>query len=168
MPATLMTIAEFELLPDVPGKQELLEGELINLPPARDSHGDIVHALYEVLRSVLPAGRVRIDAGYRMAPDTWLEPDVSVRWPDQPAENGYRQGSPMIAMEVVSPGNTAEEIQRKTAAYLKHGAEEVWIVYPLGRCMMVHRSIAVERITDVYTCALVPVTISLSAILPAE
>ena len=58
MPATLMSIAEFELLPDVPGKQELLEGELITLPPAQDEHGDIVQALYEVLRSVRPASRV--------------------------------------------------------------------------------------------------------------
>jgi Uma2 family endonuclease len=138
------------------------------LPPAQDLHGDIIHALYEVLRSVLPANRVRIEAGYRMPPDTWLQPDVSVRWPDQPAENGFRQGSPMIAIEVVSPGNTAEEIQRKTAAYLNHGAEEVWIVYPRSRCMMVHKSSVAERITDFYACALVPVTISLSDILPPE
>lgn len=168
MPATLMSIADFELLPDVPGKQELLEGELIKLPPARDSHGDIVHALYEALRSVLPAARVRIEAGYRMPPDTWLQPDVSVRWPDQPVENDYRQGSPMIAAEVVSPGNTAEEIERKTAAYLNHGAEEVWIVYPQTRWMMIHRKASVERITNVYRCTLVPVAISLSEILPAE
>lgn len=168
MPATLMSIAEFELLPDVPGKQELLEGEVINLPPADDEHNSIVHALYEVLRTVLPASRVRMESGYRMSRNTWLQPDVSVMWPDQPIENGYRRGSPVIAIEVVSPGNTAEEIQRKTAAYLTHGGEEVWIVYPRGRCMMVHRSAAVERITDVYRCSLVPVTIALSDILPAE
>ncbi len=168
MPATLMSIAEFELLPDEPGKQELLHGEVINLPPAQDLHSSIVHAFYESLRSVVPAGRVRIEAGYRMSRDTWLQPDVSVMWPDQPIENGYRKGSPLIAIEVVSPGNTAEEIERKTAAYLRHGAEEVWIVYPGTRSMMVHRSSTVERITDVYPCTLIPVSISLREILPAE
>jgi len=34
--------------------------------------------------------------------------------------------------------------------------------------MMVHRSSVAERITDFYQCALVPVTISLSDILPPE
>jgi Uma2 family endonuclease len=107
-------------------------------------------------------------SGYQMSRHTWLQPDVSVDWPNQRVENDYAQGAPMLAIEVVSPGNTAEEIQRKTAAYLQHGGEEVWIVYPRSRCMMVHRSTAVERITDVYTCALVHVTISLSAVLPPE
>ncbi len=73
----------------------------------------------------------------------------------------------MIAIEAVSPGNTAEEIDRKIAAYLNHGAAEVWID-PRTRWMMVHRSSAVERITDVYRCGLVPVAISLSDILPPE
>jgi Uma2 family endonuclease len=168
MPATLMSIAEFESLPDEPGKQELLQGEVITMPPAQDLHSSIVHAFYEALRSVVPAGRVRIEAGYRMSRDTWLQPDVSVMWPDQPIENGYRKGSPLIAIEVVSPGNTAEEIERKTAAYLRHGAEEVWIVYPGTRSMMIHRSATVERITDIYRCAVVPVSISLRDILPTE
>ena len=35
-------------------------------------------------------------------------------WPDQPELNEYVQGSPMIAIEIASRGNTAEEIERKT------------------------------------------------------
>jgi Uma2 family endonuclease len=30
---TLMTFAEFEKLPQLPGKQELIDGELILMPP---------------------------------------------------------------------------------------------------------------------------------------
>jgi len=168
MPATLMSIADFELLPDEPGKQELLEGELINLPPAKIAHNKIAEALFTLLRSAAEPSRVHLEAGYQMARDTWLQPDVSVEWPDQRVENDYLQGSPMIAIEVVSPGNTAEETERKTAAYLNHGAEEVWIVYPRTRWMMVHRKSAVERITDIYRCSLVPVAISLSDILSVE
>ena len=74
----------------------------------------------------------------------------------------------MIAIEVVSPGNSAEEIDRKTKSYLKHGALEVRIVYPRTRSMMIHRALVTECITDEYRCALVPLTISLSDVLPAE
>ena len=168
MPATLMTIAEFELLPDVPGRQELLEGELINLPPAQLTHIKVAEALFRALTPACDAALLHLEAGYQMSGDTWLQPDVSVAFPYQAVKNDYLQGSPMIVIEVVSPGNTAEEIQRKTAAHLNHGAEEVWIVYPRSRCMMVHRSSVAERITDFYQCALVPVTISLSDILPPE
>lgn len=168
MSATLMSIAEFELLPDEPGKQELLQGEVISLPPAGESHNVIAHALFGVLVPVFAARRVRIDAGYRMSRDTWLEPDVSLTWPDQPVVNDFMQGSPMIAVEVISPSNLAEEIARKAATYLKHGAEEVWIIYPRTRSMMVHRRSSVEHVTDTYRSALVPVAISLNDILPAE
>jgi Uma2 family endonuclease len=168
MPATLMSIAEFELLPAEPGKQELLQGELITLPPAGESHNVVVHALFRVLSPVFAPRRVRMEAGYRMSASTLLQPDVSVTWPDQPVVNDFMRGSPMIAVEVVSPGNTAEEIERKTAAYLNHGAEEVWIVYPRTRSMLVHRSSAVERITEVYRSGLVPLSVSLREILPAE
>ncbi len=130
MPATMMSFAEFELLPDVPGKQELLQGELIALPPAKLPHIRVGEALFKRLLSVLDHLRVHHEAGYQLSCDTWLQPDVSVQWPGQEEANEYFQGSPMIAIEVVSPGNTAEEIDRKTKAYLKHGAEEVWVVYP--------------------------------------
>ena len=53
--------------------------------------------------------------------DNWLEPDVSVTWPDQALEDGYFVGSPMIAVELLSPG---EEIDEKLALYLDGGAKE--------------------------------------------
>jgi Uma2 family endonuclease len=163
-----MSAAEFELLPEVPGKQELLQGELITLPLARLSHNKIVQALFEVLRLGLDPSRVHMEAGYQMSRDTWLQPDVSVTWPGQPVENDYLQGSPMIAVEVVSPGNAAEEIDAKIAAYLTGGAAEVWVVYPRTRCMMVHRSTAVERITERYSSDSVPASVALNDILPRE
>jgi Uma2 family endonuclease len=63
--------------------------------------------------------------GYRIGVDSWLEPDVRITWPDQPVENGYFAGSPMLAVEVLSPG---EEIDEKLALYLDGGAKEVSIV----------------------------------------
>jgi len=62
--------------------------------------------------------------GYRIG-QGWMEPDVSVSWPDQRFDGKYFAGSPMIAVEVLSPG---EEIDRKLTLYFADGAQEVWVV----------------------------------------
>lgn len=165
MPATLMSIAEFESLPEMPGKQELLQGEPIILPPAKRTHHKIVQAMYRLLGSALAADVVCMEAGYQMSRDTWLQPDVSVTWPDQRVANDYFQGAPMIAIEIVSPGNTPTRIEKKVAAYLRYGAAEVWIVYPETSSMMVHKTGSVENITGIYQSDLVPVAVSMPDIL---
>jgi Uma2 family endonuclease len=62
--------------------------------------------------------------GYRIA-QGWIEPDVSVTWPDQRRDEKYFVGSPMIAVEILSPG---EEIDRKLTLYFADGGGEVWVV----------------------------------------
>jgi Uma2 family endonuclease len=78
------------------------------------------------------------------------------------------EGAPMIAIEIISPGNSAEEIQRKREAYLEEGAAEAWIVYPSTRVMDVFRKDgSYVRVSDVYDCALAGVLVDLRKILPA-
>jgi Uma2 family endonuclease len=124
---SLMTFAEFEQLPDVEGfKRELVSGDVITMPPPKKIHSDIALQIQRILTRHFDWKRVRPDHnGYRIGVDNWLEPDVSVTWPDQQVKDGYFVGSPMIAVEVLSPG---EEIDEKLALYLDGGAKEVWIV----------------------------------------
>jgi Uma2 family endonuclease len=44
---TLVTFEEFERLPDEPGKLELMNGELIRMPPAETRHVRIALRLYK-------------------------------------------------------------------------------------------------------------------------
>jgi Uma2 family endonuclease len=53
-----MKLEEFLELPDAPGKQELLNGELISLPPAKKSHAEICTRLFDLFTSVLDDSRV--------------------------------------------------------------------------------------------------------------
>jgi Uma2 family endonuclease len=94
----------------------------------------------------------------------WLIADVSVCWPDQPVSEWF-QASPMIAIEIVSEGNRAEEIDRKVGAYLQEGGAEVWVVYPATRTMNVFRKDETLRITDVYRCERMGVTVQLDSVL---
>jgi Uma2 family endonuclease len=143
----LMTFEEFEALPDQPGKRELLKGELIELPVAEFKHNAISHRIFRPLDAALAAARARgeaaelgevyIEMGYKLAGDGYVQPDVSVTHAGQPTEK-YLGGAPAIAIEVVSPSNTAELLDIKTQLYFEFGAREVWIVYPKTKHVMVH------------------------------
>ncbi len=160
---TLLSEEEFLALPEFMGKQELLDGELNELPPAKHFHGQMAKLIAKLLESVVDASRVFIEIGYRLRPRRWLIPDVSVLWPDQPIEDGWLQGSPMIAIEIASRGNTGRELEKKRLLYLASGAAEVWIVYPETHSTLVSRqdgtTLAVDPAAD-YRCDLLQVVVT--------
>lgn len=142
---TLLTFEEFEQLPDEPGKCELLDGELIQLPPAMLKHMQIARKLVGVLTPIVqregPAlglGEVFFETGYKLGPRRWLQPDVSIPHAAQPS-NDYFEGAPALAIEIISKSNTAEHIDRKIEIYLSNGGVEVWVFYPKTRRVQVHR-----------------------------
>src|ERR1700730_8324826 len=59
---TTLTFEEFESLPDRPGKQELLTGELIDSPPATVRSSRITHRIYEQLKAALNQAHTRGEA----------------------------------------------------------------------------------------------------------
>jgi Uma2 family endonuclease len=136
---TLLTWEEFERLPDDPGKRELLKGELIQLPPPKDRHNGSAHRILFRLCTALEEahargeglslGEARLERGYLLDGTNWLQPDVSVTHAHQTIKD-YAEGSPAIAIEVVSPSNTPQKLAKKTAAYFHFGALEVWHFYP--------------------------------------
>lgn len=147
---TLMTFAEFAKLPDGPEQLELLEGELVRMPPPERAHMEITERLYDLLKAVMnkvrqspPAGglgKVHMEMGYLLTeePRSWLRPDVSITQPDQPGGQ-YYEGAPLFVFEVVSPDDRASELNRKVRLFLQHGAAEVWLIYPDERQALVHR-----------------------------
>lgn len=168
MPTTkLLTFEEFCELPEAEEKQELLDGELISMPPARLTHMLAAMGFFELLRSVLPKRRVWHEMGYRLRRG-WLIPDVSVSWPNQRIENDWMQGAPMLAIEIISPSNRPELIERKTAAYLEDGAAEVWVFYPTTPSMVVFRKGSWERATETYHSELVGITFDLRRLVEPE
>ncbi|HEV2448194.1 MAG TPA: Uma2 family endonuclease [Candidatus Sulfopaludibacter sp.] len=144
---TMLTFEEFEQLPDQPGKRELLKGELIELPAADFSHNETAHRIRDLLKAALDAAHTRgeaadlgsayVEMGYRLTADAYVQPDVSVTHAGQ-AVAQYLGGAPAIAIEVISPSNTVEEMELKTKLYFQFGAREVWRVHPRTRCMVVH------------------------------
>ena len=57
-------------------------------------------------------------------PRSWLRPDVSVTYPDQPKDR-YYQGAPLMVFEIVSKATRVRELEAKVTEFLAHGAAEV-------------------------------------------
>ena len=145
---TLLTAEEFYLFCcENDGRYELVDGEVLELAPANDEHGEtagnVVTAFnnYSRPRGI---GRARVETGYtlRTGPDTVRGPDVSfVLQPRVEGRgSGFPVGAPDIAVEVVSPSNTAAEVARKVAEYLAAGSQRVWVIYPAARRVVIHRA----------------------------
>ena len=135
----LMTFAEFEQMPEAPGKQELIDGELIEMPPAKVIHMEVSERVYNRLRSGAAGIRAHHEWGYRIG-GGWLQPDVSVARRGQEISNGFAMGSPELAVEVLSPSNRKPRIDRKITLYFAEGAEEVWVMDTARRMVTVYRA----------------------------
>ena len=158
----LMTFAEFEQLPDMPGKQELINGRLVAMPPPETEHSVVSKRVFRIFLNSLPEERVWHDhTGYRVA-GGWLEPDASVSWPDQPRDEKYILRAPMIAVEVLSPG---EDLEEKVPIYFHEGALEVWILNSTKKTMTIYQLTAGVvfhfNVEGEYRCEEIGVTISL-------
>jgi Uma2 family endonuclease len=126
---------------------ELVRGELYEMAPPGGTYGRTASRLDTRLANFVEThrlGEVMVESGYKLtsSPDTVRAPDVSflsaTRIPAGGLPEGYIDGPPDLAVEIVSPGDTASEIQNKVQDYLAAGARLVWVIYPAQRLVMVH------------------------------
>jgi Uma2 family endonuclease len=144
---TLITARELLQLSAGDKKYELVKGELIELTPPGGAHGSIAAKISWLLLNFIRShnlGKVMVESGFQLAsnPDTVRGPDISflaaAKVPAEGIPAGYLSGAPDLAVEIVSPGDTAAEIQAKVQDYLVHGSQAVWVVYPQQRVVVVH------------------------------
>lgn len=85
------------------------------------------------------------DGTLKIFPEQVRIPDVSfVRWEQLPGRRlpaePIPQLVPNLAVEVISAGNTQEEMDRKLHEYFEAGVRLVWYVYPASRSLRVYSS----------------------------
>ncbi len=145
----LVTAEEFALLPDPPhgGKMELVEGRVMTCMPVGRPHAKLAARLARIVGTFVDdhaLGETHVELGHRTqrAPDTVLAPDVSffsaaglLREP----VDGFMEGSPTLAIEVMSPEDRESEVASKVVRYLSAGAQRVWVVRPSNQTVTVHR-----------------------------
>ncbi len=109
-------------------------GHIIMSPPPAPSHGSYQLEIGYLLRTLLPEGRVLTECPVSTA-DGVKAADVAWASPERMTELGAKvcfPRAPEICVEVMSPGNTEEEIQEKMALYFDAGAREVWLCAKSG------------------------------------
>jgi Uma2 family endonuclease len=163
----LMTLAEYEALPENDYYvDEVSRGRLVREPRPASVHGLIVARLAHEFCAYLDAhpgiGRVWAESGFVLAdePLTLRGPDVAfVRADRSPPESGFFRGAPDIAIEVVSPSNSASDLQLKVLEFLEAGTILVWVIYPETCTVIEHHSsseIRILRSSDVLTSPVLP------------
>ena len=171
---TLMSFADFERLDAGADKIELLRGELIRVPPADCEHNEGSDVLMLELNIAFRQNKAfsgmmaHREMGYRLTrdPDTWLQPDVSIRYPDQTKEKNpdpkaalanYYVGAPLLAVEMVSGSERPRRLLAKVETYLDYGSAEVWTLYRAERRALVYRKDAAPRLeTEAFRTDLLP------------
>ena len=145
---TLMTADELWELPSKDHRYELVRGELRTRAPAGFEHGNIGSGLLVSLRQHVNSrglGRVVGAAtGFVLSrdPDVVRSPDVAfvarARVPVEPVVKFF-PGAPDLAVEVLSPTDTFDEIEEKIEDYFSAGTRLVWVVNPRSKSVSVYR-----------------------------
>ncbi|MBI4520253.1 MAG: Uma2 family endonuclease [Gemmatimonadetes bacterium] len=143
-----LTLHEFQELPDDGyHRDELVRGRLVREPPPNDEHGWLAVRLARFLSEFVEEhdlGIVMAETGFVLTrePPTVRAPDLAVvrRPRAKQFARSYIEGAPDLAVEILSPSNTAPAMQEKVRDYLEEGAKMVWVVDPGPRTVSVHRS----------------------------
>ncbi len=135
------TEADLLALADDERHYELVRGDLLMMSPASPVQGRYAERLSRALGQYVEdhdLGEVyTAEPGFELA----AEPEKTVRAPDvafvrkeriPPADQqaGFWPLAPDLAVEVISPSETAASVQAKVQDYLAAGTQLIWLVYP--------------------------------------
>ena len=151
-----MTAKQFDALPEEEGRKwELLDGELIEVSSATPKHNRILARLVRLLDSFAEPrklGAVLPETDLAVGDDTRLRPDLGFfsaeTWRAVDLDRVPVVQTPDVAIEIISPSETATAINRKVDAYLKWGVHEVWLIDPEIRTLFIHTLAGAQRLSE--------------------
>ena len=143
----LLTVETFwKQYADMP--YELIEGEVVEVTPAGNLHGLIASRVIAQLRYFVDdndLGEVySSETGFQLSPNTMRGADAAFIKKDKLSRitepEKFVPFAPDLAVEVVSPGDKASEIQTKVELYLAAGTSIVWVIFPDIKKVVVYQN----------------------------
>ncbi len=127
------------------GRSELVAGEVIAMAPERFVHARIKAAAWLALVRAIDAAGVDCEAvtdGITVEVDetTVYEPDAMVNCGPPADENATAAPSPVVVVEVTSPGNRSVDTNYKLTDYFRVPSVQHYLVLLTGRRVLVHHS----------------------------
>lgn len=142
------SLEEYAQLPDDGVRRELDEGELVMMTFPNLSHSRIAMRLAYSLGPWVEdrgLGEVLVEAAFvlQRRPAILRGPDAAfvraVRAAAADAE-GWMEGSPDLAVEIVSPSERSRSVARKIEEYLRFGSAAVMVIHPREQTVHIHRA----------------------------
>ena len=145
----IWTDAAFMSLPDDEGRYEIVDGELVVMGNSGALHGYISIVLSSALFAIVSSQKLGVlfdsSTAFKMKNGNKRSPDISFFAKErlqgiEELPTSFLDGAPDLAIEILSPGNTVEEINTKIWEYFENGTRLVWVVNPIQHYVLVYRS----------------------------
>ena len=129
-------------------RYELIYGEAFAMAGANERHqailGELFSQFHHFLRGkpckVYPAPfDVRLFYEEDESDDTVVQPDIVIICDKKKRAYEGCRGAPDMAVEILSPSNTAIEMEKKLKLYHKAGVKEYWVVDPENQGLTVYQ-----------------------------
>jgi Uma2 family endonuclease len=166
----LLTIEQYEQLPDTGVRTELVDGEVIEL-----ATGNLLHTFVRdrsfIALDALGTGFAGTEVEFRTLNGRVRRADAVWFAPGRLVESDWSRSIlpvPDLAVEVVSPTDLASDMRAKVREYLEAGVTTVWVIYVESREADIwNRGRGITAVNDKQIADCLPgVTIPLERIFP--
>lgn len=139
-----ITLEQYEMLPENT-RAEVFDGVLYNMSSPSQTHQTLLTELLVLIRSYIKAknGKCTVfpapfDVKLNDSPLTLVQPDIMIVCDKNKLDGKRCNGAPDFIIEIVSPGNPADDYIKKLYYYKTYGVREYWIVDPQRKSVTVY------------------------------
>lgn len=147
--AKTWTDTEFMALSSDEHRYELVNGEVVDMGNSGMEHGYLACVLTIKLGSFVQSNKLGVICdsstaftlknGNKRSPDIAFISRERLKGLSRPLR-GFFEGAPDLVVEILSPGNTIEEMHQKIVEYFDNGTRLLWKVDPTERSILVYHS----------------------------
>jgi Uma2 family endonuclease len=141
---------------------EIVDGEIVAMTPIGVLHNIVAGNAYLALKPFVDTNKLGYVFTDNLIYILHHDPETGVRHMRVPDGSFVRKGrfpkdfdlslpfpgAPDLTIEVMSPGDTADELMSRIRDYFKYGTEHVWVMYPKQREL--HQHVRDETVIRVY------------------
>jgi Uma2 family endonuclease len=154
----IWTDEEFMALPDDGDRYEIVNGELVNMGNSGIAHGNLCAFLAGTLALYVRPRKLGVtcdsSTAFKMKSGNKRSPDISFIAKERlkglkKLPKGFFEGAPDLAIEVLSPSNTFEEIHSKLVEYFESGCKLAWVINADEESVLVSRKPQPEKLLKI-------------------
>lgn len=136
-------------------RYELVDGKLVNIGNSGMEHGEIGSFLGGSLSLYVRSYKLGCvcdsSTAFAMQNGNKWSPDISFVAKERlqgvkRLPKGYSQGAPDLAVEILSPTNTVEEIHEQIVEYFENGTRLAWVIHPDEQYVLVYHTPSPDRL----------------------